>query len=449
MRTYLVIATNTDEEAHSNCSSKIFPHVQKERECCLYGTPHYVTVADRHLLEPVKLPRNNQNIRLRQHESMDKPSDLYEYTDELTGDQIRVIELQPGEEFDPIECNLLSTRLDGKLAFKALSYAWGDRNVLEYILVSGKPFAVTLSLYEALHHIRCANEVQLIWVDAVCIDQGHIEERNHQVQQMGRIYSEAEEVIAWLDLPTPGRENATTDVGKLVSPLHDVTITDVNRLSWAVLDLLDRSWFGRLWVFQECALARRCLFLIGRQSLDLECLLRICSTSHVRKGIAEVVTDTKRRRNFRRVVRFLVMVKRFRSCLLTGKAWNQAYLMGELRHLMCFDPRDHVFGLVGVAHADGVPCDDVDYSKDVVDVFTTATRNQLLNSRSGFNMLTKGGAERVLAKNTVRASWIDEMPSWVVDWSGTSARPHLAKYSDWFEVGGHSRKILGCGRIHS
>jgi hypothetical protein len=38
-----------------------------------------------------------------------------------------------------------------------------------------------------------------LWIDAICIDQENSSEKNHQVQQMGRIYSSAAETIAWLD----------------------------------------------------------------------------------------------------------------------------------------------------------------------------------------------------------------------------------------------------------
>jgi hypothetical protein len=37
-----------------------------------------------------------------------------------------------------------------------------------------------------------------LWIDALCIDQSNIQERKYQVALMGRFYSEAEMVIAWL-----------------------------------------------------------------------------------------------------------------------------------------------------------------------------------------------------------------------------------------------------------
>jgi hypothetical protein len=37
-----------------------------------------------------------------------------------------------------------------------------------------------------------------LWIDALCIDQSNAMKRNHQVQQMGLIYSQAERVMVWL-----------------------------------------------------------------------------------------------------------------------------------------------------------------------------------------------------------------------------------------------------------
>jgi hypothetical protein len=37
-----------------------------------------------------------------------------------------------------------------------------------------------------------------MWVDSICIDQNTTSERNHQVKQMGDIYSQAATVLVWL-----------------------------------------------------------------------------------------------------------------------------------------------------------------------------------------------------------------------------------------------------------
>jgi hypothetical protein len=41
---------------------------------------------------------------------------------------------------------------------------------------------------------------QLLWIDALCIDQESIVERQHQVRQMGLIFSAAKAVASWLGM---------------------------------------------------------------------------------------------------------------------------------------------------------------------------------------------------------------------------------------------------------
>ena len=36
------------------------------------------------------------------------------------------------------------------------------------------------------------------WIDALCISQADMEERNHQVKRMVEIYGQARAVVAWL-----------------------------------------------------------------------------------------------------------------------------------------------------------------------------------------------------------------------------------------------------------
>lgn len=37
-----------------------------------------------------------------------------------------------------------------------------------------------------------------VWIDLICIQQDRIEEKNHQVQQLGNIYMKAKTVCIWL-----------------------------------------------------------------------------------------------------------------------------------------------------------------------------------------------------------------------------------------------------------
>jgi len=80
-----------------------------------------------------------------------------------------------------------------------------------------------------------------MWVDAVCINQGDVEERGHQVRSMTEIYSKANRVIVW-----PGEAEALDheafqairEAGEKSSPL-------ASDKEEAVRALLNKKWFRR------------------------------------------------------------------------------------------------------------------------------------------------------------------------------------------------------------
>ena len=47
-----------------------------------------------------------------------------------------------------------------------------------------------------------------LWIDAICIDQSHAEEKSHQVAMMLDIYRNADRVYAWLGEGTPESDYA-------------------------------------------------------------------------------------------------------------------------------------------------------------------------------------------------------------------------------------------------
>ena len=47
---------------------------------------------------------------------------------------------------------------------------------------------------------------RVLWIDAICINQESVEEKQLQVPLMGRVYNLAKRVIAWLGVGLPGDE---------------------------------------------------------------------------------------------------------------------------------------------------------------------------------------------------------------------------------------------------
>jgi hypothetical protein len=57
---------------------------------------------------------------------------------------------------------------------------------------------ITRNLEAALRHIRHEHHPRILWVDAVCINQGDISKRGHQVRLMRSIYKNATKVLIWI-----------------------------------------------------------------------------------------------------------------------------------------------------------------------------------------------------------------------------------------------------------
>jgi hypothetical protein len=88
-----------------------------------------------------------------------------------------------------IECDLTKCSLNENLEYYALSYVWGDPTVTKNILVNGKVFAATINLVAALETFSVESDnSNLLWMDAICINQTDVKERNTQVQMMGSIF---------------------------------------------------------------------------------------------------------------------------------------------------------------------------------------------------------------------------------------------------------------------
>ena len=64
-----------------------------------------------------------------------------------------------------------------------------------------EPLSIMENLHSALQHLRNENESRPLWVDAICINQFDIIERNRQVSRIAAIFQSAGRAIAWLGEP--------------------------------------------------------------------------------------------------------------------------------------------------------------------------------------------------------------------------------------------------------
>lgn len=132
----------------------------------------------------------------------------------LTGNQpIRLVRLEPALTLSqPIRCHLEQVYLDdcrGKkptYTYEALSYTWGARIGTVAINCNDSSLLVTPNCESALRHLRHRTKDRVLWIDAICINQQSVEEKNNQVPLMGEIYRSAAAVIIWLGPGLQGEE---------------------------------------------------------------------------------------------------------------------------------------------------------------------------------------------------------------------------------------------------
>ncbi|KAK4119888.1 HET-domain-containing protein [Parathielavia appendiculata] len=196
---------------------------------------------------------------------------------------IRLLRLMPHrDEGAPIQCQLFDyTFLDsgkGTHLYEALSYVWGSEEKPHSVSTDKGDLPATTNLYMALKRLRDHSLDRIIWVDAIGINQGDTEERNRQVQSMAKIYAKASRVVVWLEEATTGGDRvhgeATTDSDRALEVLRVAadrqTTKTLSRATdqQAILTLLQRSWFQRIWVLQEVAAARQVLIMCHTAEID-------------------------------------------------------------------------------------------------------------------------------------------------------------------------------------
>ncbi|KAJ9612338.1 hypothetical protein H2200_003935 [Cladophialophora chaetospira] len=177
--------------------------------------------------------------------------------------QIRLIELVPDSWYEPLRAKLHSFDLDNAPAFYALSYVWGNPEVDDTILLGDQTFKrerITANLHAALTQMRRHDTARFIWVDALCIDQQNLQERNHQVQIMGTIFASAAQVVIWLGEATQHSSFGLQTLqyiaeGKAFEDNPPWKSKPPEVIQMGLIDVLRRAWFHRIWTVQEAALS--------------------------------------------------------------------------------------------------------------------------------------------------------------------------------------------------
>jgi hypothetical protein len=308
----------------------------------------------------------------------------------LSNDEIRLAVLRPNADLDqPIRVDLITSTWPPPLPYEALSYVWGDAAVQSTIHIESvdglpQPYPVTTNLSVALRHLRRGDRDRPMWIDALCIDQDNVEEKEQQVSKMDQIYQAAYKVCVWLGPGSDVSDRAMAAVPKILR-----SISRSKRLSeqdWELFaHLLQREWFSRRWVVQEIALAKAATVRCGR---------KVVSWTDFSDAISLYVS--RQARTWSSVATALVASELGASTLssisdnalrkdgqgnIIERRWPLEDLLAQLPMFQVQVPHDAIYSILSVA-SDSAALPPVDYSKPPAELFTEVFQRIAESSKS-------------------------------------------------------------------
>ncbi|RDW58421.1 hypothetical protein BP5796_12351 [Coleophoma crateriformis] len=387
---------------------------------------------------------------------------------------IRVLKIHPAPSLDtPIRCDIEVVSLDNDPAYAALSYCWGNGDFDHSLTCDGQKLNITASLDEALRTFRQFTSPDrpddgtkfiqpIIWADAVCINQNDFDEKNTQVPLMGRIYAQAKRVFIFLGeesrFTSPAIEfakllwtqasefqEANKDLGT-PEVLRKMPVPGENDPRWrALVHFLSRPWFHRCWIIQEFSMCPDRTFLWGNHAfqwiiLDVvsRLILENSTVSLILASLLKTVAPQKPNPRFwdANSLTSLFMLRALAGTIAVDELFEIMHgrqaprdrfslwtLLMECGLLFdATNPRDKIYSLLGMASdANDGQLPKPDYRLTVETVFEQFAR-YFIEKGMGLDVIAMAGQER--------SSQLQEMPSWVPDFTTTPWPLRWSNYSN-------------------
>ncbi|KAL6893436.1 heterokaryon incompatibility protein domain-containing protein [Trichoderma evansii] len=283
--------------------------------------------------------------------------ELDDQNKKLDDNSVRLVQIQSAaNESDPVVCTLIEVPFGSRPKFKALSYMWGTDKENDTITLNGFPFEVRKNLLDALLFLRSRavseKGCQLFWIDAICINQSDVEERNRQLKIMPQIYFRASTVVVWLGSKYAKFQKEMIqdlEIEEGEKPEKDHPKGSNITQQKMVEELQNDPYWNRLWIRQEIGLAKELQVCFGNRSLPWDNFMLLIAMHNGSGSTGPLMLDKS----------------------LRQERYNDSHTLKKLleNHVgaECSDPRDKVYGLVGLASdAAQFP---MDYNKSLYDVW--------------------------------------------------------------------------------
>lgn len=342
----------------------------------------------------------------------------------------------------------------------AMRHAWGDYLTLSYswglgiqdhsVIIDGQYVAVTESLYLAMRtmrkgglHIKSSTHSKfLLWVDAICIDQHNASEQGREVRRMKTIYGDSIGGFVHLGAASDDSDLALNNINSIAKSLRTgydcsnwlVDISMEPETSWAtpaikaIMKLLSRRYWSRMWIIQELAMGQDQMVLCGDSCsslIDIRQILRLFVLNLEQIvaiiGYDEYIENTD---GFQCTLALLWWIGRVRE-LVTQPQGSEPVKYSDLRspifglalYASATDPRDKIYGMMGMLPA--VLASKIDKKG----------RNYELTTREvflGFSKAvieTTGDLDIIYTSHLLQSTKSDlALPTWATDWTLKNCR---------------------------
>lgn len=371
----------------------------------------------------------------------------YKYKPLASNANFRLIQLKLNSNTDGLESELCEHPVGQAPPFICLSYCWGINKDSKYVInMQGRRLYVTDTVSNALRWIRAWKlEDQptltsaMVWIDYICINQEDNAERAAQVSHMNALYSQAELVLVHLGAQDQGSEqlpdlyrtiyqarnryyqvhedggNNTNSVRMSDLSLRELDGAGLKPRGDPVWDMhrafLQRPWFLRTWIIQEAVLARKLLFVCGGWGADgglltnawnvlaAEQLLHFLTNASLKMSIQQKAPEA-------RAIHQILLMLNMGMGNVDKKNLSLIDLLQTSRNALATDPRDYVYGLLGLASELYRSKIEVDYEEPVAKTYRRVAK-----------VVVELGEGAKLLYNLHGLDTKLDLPSWVPDWS--------------------------------
>ena len=271
-----------------------------------------------------------------------------------------------------------------------------------------------------------------LWIDAVCINQNDIEERNQQVKRMRDIYQQALGTISWLG-------PATDDGDLAMALLQSIAIYQINTRDDAIAQVaavfrdadlfgteawialgrfVCRPYWSRLWIIQEIVMGYNHLNImlgdrhIRRSWLESVVAILCLDFNGLANALESKADAADLPENFTKVA--LTGLVRLQHLQLLRHAVVESENCMDLRSILtrirmaeATDPKDRVYGILGLIDPCVTALITVDYTLSLEDIYTQFVIAVIQST---------GKLDVILSHGNVNVSQ-RMLPSWVPDWT--------------------------------